>query len=73
MYLEKDLRKELIEISNRLAHLRNLKHGDQLKFMKLGSRLCSLIDIQEKTLETYKESILATLIAIREDDINKIW
>ena len=72
MYCEKDLRKELIEISFRLEHLRNLKYGDQLKFMKLGSRLCSLLDIQEKVLESYRESIIAILIAIKEDDINKI-
>jgi hypothetical protein len=24
-------------------------------------------------LESYRESVLATLIAIREDDTNKIW
>jgi hypothetical protein len=72
MYCEKDLKKELTEISDKLEHLRNLKYGDQLEYMKLGSRLCSLIDIQEKVLESYRESVLATLIAIREDDTNKI-
>lgn len=62
--VERKLRVELNSLELKLYKLTDFKYGNHLEYLKLGSDMCSLLDIQENIMRSYREVLIARIILI---------
>ena len=67
----RDIRKELNDLNKKINNLIDFKYGNTLEFLKLGSDMCSLLDIQENSMKSYRDVLLARLILLDEKMIKE--
>ena len=58
-----NLNKELNHIIIELDKILNLKYNT-IEYVKLGSDMCGLIDIQENIMKTYREVLIARRVLL---------
>ena len=60
------LNKELNHIIVELNKLQNLKYNT-IEYVKLGSDMCGLIDIQENIMKSYREVLMARIVLLQNE------
>ena len=63
----KELRVELIVLMNRMDKLHDLKYKNTLEFLKQGDIMCSLVDIQENVMKSYRDILIARIMVLEKD------
>ena len=58
----KELRIEQNQLRTKINKLKDFKYKDTESFLKLGSMMCQLLDIQLSAMETYDECLTARII-----------
>ena len=59
-----NLRKELNSLVVKINNLNDLKYGNTMEYLKLGEKMCSLLDIQEYIMKSYREVLIARIILL---------
>ena len=60
-----NLNKELNHIIIELNKIKNLKYNNTIEYLKLGSDMCGLIDIQENIMKSYREVLIARRVLLQ--------
>lgn len=60
-----ELNKELNHIIIELNKIQNLKYNNTIEYVKLGSNMCGLIDIQENIMKSYREVLMARIVLLQ--------
>lgn len=60
-----NLNKELNHIIIELNKIQNLKYNNTIEYVKLGSDMCGLIDIQENIMKSYREVLMARRVLLQ--------
>ena len=63
-----DLRKEVSNLQSKINNLTNLKYGNSMEYIKLGEKMCSLLDIQENIMKSYREVLIARIILLESKE-----
>lgn len=62
----RELKIERYSVMNKMNKITDFKLNNIEEFIKLGSRMCTLIDIQYHILASYNEVLTARIIALEE-------
>ena len=65
--VERKLRVELHNLELKIDKLTDLKYGNTIEYLKLGEKMCSLLDIQEYIMKSYREVLIARILLIESD------
>ena len=63
-----DLRKELNSLVVKINNLNDLKYGNTFEYLKLGEKMCSLLDIQENIMKSYREVLIARILLLESKE-----
>ena len=62
----RELKIERYTVMNKMNKITDFKLNNTDEFIKLGSRMCTLIDIQYYILASYNEVLTARIIALKD-------
>ena len=63
----KELRVELNVLMARMNKLYELKYKNTLEFLKQGDVMCSLVDIQENVMKSYRDILIARIMVLEKE------
>lgn len=63
----KELRVELNILMTRMNKLHELKYKNTLEFLKQGDVMCSLVDIQENVMKSYRDILIARIMVLEKE------
>lgn len=62
----RELRVELHNLELKIEKLTNFRYGNTIEYLKLGSEMCCLIDIQEHAMKAYREVLIARIVCLEK-------